>query len=76
MKQIFFFVLSFLIFSSARAETSQLERALTFDEVLVQGKYHFSAKSVTTVTGDEGEDELLGIRKNFKDKIKASKDKH
>jgi hypothetical protein len=39
---------------------------------LVQGKYHFSDEAVITVEEDKVLDALLGIRKDFKDRIKRS----
>lgn len=45
---------------------------LSFDDVLVQGKYHFSDEAVTTVEDDKILDALLGVRTDFKDRIKKS----
>lgn len=45
---------------------------LSFDEVLVQGKYHFADESVTTVEEDKVLDALLGVRTDFKDRIHQS----
>jgi hypothetical protein len=58
------------------ASTSQAKRKksteLSFDDVLVQGKYHFSDEAVTTVEDDKILDALLGVRTDFKDRIKKS----
>ncbi len=43
-----------------------------FEDLLVQGKYHFSDEAVTTVEEDKVLDSLLGIRTDFKDKIEQS----
>ncbi len=45
---------------------------VSFDDLLVQGKYHFSDESVTTVEQDKVLDALLGVRTEFKDRIKKS----
>ena len=45
---------------------------VSFDDVLVQGKYHFSDEAVTTVEDDKILDALLGVRTDFKDRIKKS----
>jgi hypothetical protein len=43
-----------------------------FEDLLVQGKYHFSDEAVTTVEEDKVLDSLLGVRTDFKDKIEQS----
>ena len=45
---------------------------VSFEDVLVQGKYHFSDEAVTTVEQDKVLDSLLGVRKDFKDRIRKS----
>lgn len=45
---------------------------VNFEDVLVQGKYHFSDEAVTTVEEDKVLDSLLGVRKDFQDRIKKS----
>jgi hypothetical protein len=45
---------------------------LSFDDVLVQGKYHFSDEAVTTVEDDKILDALLGVRTDFKDRVNKS----
>lgn len=45
---------------------------VSFDDVLVQGKYHFSDEAVTTVEDDKILDALLGVRTDFKDRVKKS----
>lgn len=58
------------------ASTAQAKKKksteLSFDDVLVQGKYHFSDEAVTTVEDDKILDALLGVRTDFKDRIKKS----
>ena len=43
-----------------------------FEDLLVQGKYHFSDESVTTVEEDKVLDSLIGVRSDFKDRLKQS----
>ena len=43
-----------------------------FEDLLVQGKYHFSDEAVTTVESDKVLDSLLGIRTDFKDRMAKS----
>lgn len=49
---------------------------VSFDDVLVQGKYHFSDEAVTTVESDKVLDSLLGVRTDFKDRLKKSAARH
>lgn len=44
----------------------------SFEDLLVQGKYHFSDSAVTTVEEDKVLDSLLGVRSDFKDRIEQS----
>ncbi len=44
----------------------------SFEDLLVQGKYHFSDEAVTTVEEDKVLDSLLGIRTDFKDRMEKS----
>jgi hypothetical protein len=47
-------------------------KEVSFDELLVQGKHHFSDEAIVTVEQDKVLDALLEIRKDFKDRIKLS----
>jgi hypothetical protein len=49
---------------------------VSFDDVLVQGKYHFADEAVTTVEDDKVLDALLGVRTDFKDRVKKSTARH
>ncbi len=50
--------------------SSKMEHS--FEDLLVQGKYHFSDEAVTTVEEDKVLDGLLGVRTDFKDRIEQS----
>lgn len=52
------------------AKSSQTN--MSFDELLIQGQYHFSDEAVVTVEDDKVLDALLGVRKDFKDRIQQS----
>jgi hypothetical protein len=45
---------------------------MSFDELLVQGKFHFTDEAVTTVENDKILDGLLEVRRDFKDRIEQS----
>ena len=49
---------------------------VSFEDVLVNGKYHFSDEAVTTVENDKVLDALLGVRTDFKDRLKKSAARH
>lgn len=53
-----------------------LSTNLNFEDLLVQGTYHFSDEAVATVEDDKVLDSLLVIRKDFKDRIKRSASRH
>ena len=44
----------------------------SFEDLLVQGKYHFSDEAVTTVEEDKVLDSLIGVRTEFKDRLEQS----
>ncbi|MCB0393645.1 MAG: hypothetical protein KDD25_03765 [Bdellovibrionales bacterium] len=54
------------------AKDSSKKTDLSFDEILVQGKYHFNDEAVVTVEQDKILDSLLEVRKDFKDRIELS----
>jgi hypothetical protein len=49
---------------------SSVKTQHTFDDFLIQGKFHFSDQTVVTVEEDKVLDGLVGVRKDFKDRIK------
>lgn len=44
----------------------------SFEDLLVQGQYHFSDEAVMTVEEDKVLDALIGVRADFKDRLKKS----
>lgn len=58
----------------AKPETTQTEHS--FEDLLVQGKYHFSDESLTTVEEDKVLNALIGVRQDFKDRLENSATKN
>lgn len=58
----------------AQAEKTQTEHS--FEDLLVQGKYHFSDESLTTVEEDKVLNALIGVRQDFKDRLENSATKN
>jgi uncharacterized membrane protein YciS (DUF1049 family) len=57
---------------SSFAAKKDKSTTFNFDELLIQGEYHFSDDITTTVEQDKVLDALLGVRKDFKDRMKRS----
>lgn len=57
---------------SKEKKKNRQQEEISFDEILVQGKHHFSDEAVVTVEQDKVLDALLEVRKDFKDRIKKS----
>lgn len=45
---------------------------MNFEDLLVSGQYHFSDEAVTTVEEDKVLNSLIGVRNDFKDRMKQS----
>ena len=56
--------------SSAPAKKGSQE--MNFEDLLVSGQYHFSDEAVTTVEEDKVLNSLIGVRTDFKDRMKQS----
>ena len=56
--------------SSAPAKKESQE--MNFEDLLVSGQYHFSDEAVTTVEEDKVLNSLIGVRTDFKDRMKQS----
>lgn len=48
----------------------------SFEDMLVQGRFHFSDEAVTTVEEDKVLDSLIGVRKDFKDRLDQSAERY
>lgn len=60
---------------SAAPAADSSSRNHNFEDLLVQGKYHFATDSVTTVEADKVFDTLIGVRSDFKDRLEESASK-
>lgn len=58
--------------ATGNSAASNKSTNISFDELLIQGKYHFSDEAVVTVEQDKVLDALLGVRKDFKDRLQQS----
>lgn len=58
-----------------KVATAEVQREHSFEDLLVQGKYHFSEEAVTTVEEDKVLDALIGVRADFKDRLQESAEK-
>jgi hypothetical protein len=76
-------ILALLLFGTLSAEAKvkknvpegqRLSTDVSFDGRLVKGKYQYSTESITTVENEKGIDDLIGVRKNFKDRLQRSED--
>lgn len=52
--------------------TSKKAQDMNFEDLLVSGQYHFSDEAVTTVEEDKVLNSLIGVRADFKDRMKQS----
>jgi hypothetical protein len=58
--------------SNQQSTSKQNSTNMNFDDLLIQGQYHFSDEAVITVEQDKALDALLGVRKDFKDRLEQS----
>ncbi len=58
--------------ADARKPNAESSTSHSFEDLLVQGKYHFSDEAVTTVEEDKVLDSLIGVRTEFKDRLEQS----
>lgn len=59
-----------------RATKPDTTTSHSFEDLLVQGKYHFSDEAVTTVEEDKVLDSLIGVRTDFKDRLEQSAERY
>lgn len=75
MISFLFVILSALTVSAAPkqgAAPAQKSKEMSFEEILIQGKYQFSDEAVTTVEQDKVLEGLIGIKTDFKDRMEES----
>ncbi len=56
-----------------RSPKSKLSTDVNFNGRLVKGQYQYSTESITTVENEKGIDDLIGVRKDFNDRIQKSR---
>lgn len=54
------------------APAATKNKDVSFEDLLVSGQYHFSDEAVTTVEEDKVLNSLIGVRADFKDRMKQS----
>lgn len=57
---------------AAPAPANAKDKNVNFEDLLVSGQYHFSDEAVTTVEEDKVLNSLIGVRADFKDRMKQS----
>lgn len=55
-----------------KAVANKKNQDVNFEDLLVSGQYHFSDEAVTTVEEDKVLNSLIGVRTDFKDRMKQS----
>lgn len=55
-----------------KAASNKKAQDMNFEDLLVSGQYHFSDEAVTTVEEDKVLNSLIGVRADFKDRMKQS----
>lgn len=71
MLNILFIVLGSLVVHAAPAKSGKAKE-MSFEEILIQGKYQFSDEAVTTVEQDKVLEGLIGLKKDFKERMEES----
>lgn len=71
MLNILFLVVGALT-AQAAPQQGQKSKEMSFEEILIQGKYQFSDEAVTTVEQDKVLEGLIGLKKDFKERMEES----
>lgn len=61
---------------AAETKPASTQTEHSFEDMLVQGKYHFSDETVSTVEEDKVLDALIGVRTQFKDRLEQSAERY
>lgn len=59
--------------SASKDPQKRLKKDVSFDDHAVGGQYQIPFGSMTVVEDDKALDDLIGVRKNFHDRVNASK---
>lgn len=67
-------IMGFVSMSAAGAQTkkSHLSTNVNFEDQLVNGKYAYPDEAIATVEDDKLLNDLLSVRKDFKDRLKQA----
>jgi len=57
---------------ATQSKKGHLSTNVNFEDQLVNGKYAYPDEAIATVEDDKLLDDLLGVRKNFKDRLKQA----
>ena len=63
---------SHFVHAAQDAKAKSDKKNISFEDLLVQGKYQTAREAVVTVEEDKVLNSLLQVRKDFKDRIKVS----
>lgn len=70
----------FFLALSAHGETKDTKRKLgtkfNFEDMMVNGKYQYPLEAITSVEDEKGLNDLLGVRRHFKDRLQQSATRH
>lgn len=55
-----------------KVRVSKVSTDIKFDDHVIGGQYPKALESITTVENEKDLDDLLGVRKDFKDRLKQS----
>jgi hypothetical protein len=74
------FGFSFFLVLSAHGQPTSPKRKLgtkfNFEDMMVKGKYQYPDEAITSVEDEKGLNDLLGVRKHFKDRLQQSATRH
>ena len=85
MKTLIIMALAFVLSSPAFAKKSKVtappvKRKLgtnfDFGDMMVRGKYQYPDEALTSVEDEKSLDDLLGVRKHFKDRLSQTATRH
>jgi len=62
--------------TKAKSSSSRLGTKFDFGDLAVNGKFQSPEESVTAVEDEKMLDDLLGVRKNFKDRLQRTAERH
>lgn len=58
---------------STKSAPAKISTNVDFEARVVDGKYQYSTEAIATVENEKSLDDLIGVRKNFKDRLDNAK---